>query len=98
MPPARAADAWYDGATPVFRHVEMPSDITPTAMLQDKDGLIWIASQTGLASWDGYRFRTYIADPSKPGSLPSSYINALYEDREGRLWAATDSGGLARLD
>jgi len=98
VPPARAADAWYDGATPVFRHVEMPSDITPTAMLQDKDGLIWIASQTGLASWDGYRFRTYIADPSKPGSLPSSYINALYEDREGRLWAATDSGGLARLD
>jgi diguanylate cyclase (GGDEF)-like protein len=96
--PAAAAGAWYDGSTPVFRHVEAPSSITPTAMLQDRDGLIWIASQTGLASWDGYRFRVYIGDAGKPGSLPSSYINALHEDRQGRLWVGTDSGGLARFD
>ena len=95
---AAAAGAWYAGSTPVFRHVEAPSSITPTAMLQDRDGLIWIASQTGLGSWDGYRFRTYIADPGKPGSLPSSYVNALHEDREGRLWVGTDNGGLARFD
>jgi ligand-binding sensor domain-containing protein len=98
VPLAGAANAWYDGSAPVFRHVDMSSDITPTAMLQDRDGLIWIASQTGLASWDGYRFRSYIADPGRPGSLPASYINALHEDREDRLWVGTDSGGLARLD
>ncbi|WP_395223979.1 hypothetical protein, partial [Salmonella sp. SAL00541] len=75
IPAAAATNAWYEGSSPVFRHVEVPSDIAPTAMLQDRDGLIWIASQTGLASWNGYRFRSYIADPGRPGSLPSSYIN-----------------------
>lgn len=98
IPPADAADAWYGGATPVFRHIVLPGDITPTAMLQDRDGLIWIASQTGLASWDGYHFHGYIANPSNPNSLPSSYVNALYQDGDGRLWVGTDSGGLARLD
>ena len=96
--PADAANAWYDGATPVFRHIEVTGDIAPTAMLQDRDGLIWIASQTGLASWDGYRFHGYIANPGNPGSLPSSYVNALCEDGDGRLWVATDTGALARLD
>lgn len=98
MSSADAADAWYDGATPVFRHIEVSGDIAPTAMLQDRDGLIWIGSQTGLASWDGYRFHGYVANPGSPGSLPSSYVNALCEDRDGHLWVATDTGGLARLD
>jgi diguanylate cyclase (GGDEF)-like protein len=98
VPRAGAADAWYTGATPVFRHIELPGDIVPTAMLQDRQGLIWIASQTGLASWDGYRFHSYVASPGASGSLPASYVTALYEDHQDRLWAATDGGGLARLD
>lgn len=97
MPPADAADAWDDGATPVFRHVEVPSDAPLTAGLQDREGLIWIGSQTGLASWDGYRYQNYVADPGVPGSLPSSWINVLHEDRKGQLWVGTE-GGLARLD
>lgn len=68
VPRVDATDAWHDGSHPVFRHIEVPSDIQPTAMLQDRDGLIWIASQNGLASWDGYRFRSYIANPDIPGS------------------------------
>ena len=98
MPSAGAADAWYDGATPIFRHIEVPGDIVPTVMLQDREGLIWVGSQTGLASWDGYRFHTYVASPGVSDSLPSSWVTALYEDREDRLWAATDGGGLTRLD
>ncbi|HKX42119.1 MAG TPA: hypothetical protein VJO99_13245, partial [Burkholderiaceae bacterium] len=60
------AGRWERSATPVFRHARLQNDIAPTAMLQDRDGLIWIASQTGLVSWDGYRSRQYIADPNVP--------------------------------
>ena len=98
MPSADAAETWYDGATPIFRHIEVPGDIVPTVMLQDREGLIWVGSQTGLASWDGYRFHTYVASPGVSDGLPSSWVTALYEDREDRLWAATDGGGLTRLD
>ena len=90
--------SWERSATPVFRHARLQNDIAPTAMLQDRDGLIWIGSQTGLVSWDGYRSRQYIADPNVAGSLPAAFVNALHEDRQGRLWVGTDSGGLARLD
>jgi len=90
--------SWERSATPVFRHARLLNDIAPTAMLQDRDGLIWIGSQTGLVSWDGYRSRQYIADPDVAGSLPAAFVNALHEDRQGRLWVGTDSGGLARLD
>lgn len=95
---ALAASAWERDAVPVFRHVSLPGDIVPAAMLQDREGLIWIASQTGLASWDGYGFHRYIADPSRPGSLPTGYVNVLHEDREGRLWLGANGGGLGRLD
>ncbi|MEP7100237.1 MAG: diguanylate cyclase [Burkholderiales bacterium] len=93
-----SAGRWERSATPVFRHARLLNDIAPTAMLQDRDGLIWIGSQTGLVSWDGYRSRQYIADPNVAGSLPAAFVNALHEDRQGRLWVGTDSGGLARLD
>ena len=33
--PADAANAWYDGATPVFRHIEVTCDIAPTARLSE---------------------------------------------------------------
>lgn len=91
-------ERWQRSATTVFRHARLLNDIAPTAMLQDRDGLIWIGSQTGLVSWDGYRSRQYIADSNVPGSLPAAFVNALHEDRQGRLWVGTDSGGLARLD
>lgn len=93
-----SSERWERSATPVFRHARLQNDIAPTAMLQDRDGLIWLGSQTGLVSWDGYRSRQHIADPNVPGSLPAAFVNALHEDRQGRLWVGTDSGGLARLD
>lgn len=95
---ALAASAWERDAVPVFRHVSLPGDIVPAAMLQDREGLMWIASQTGLASWDGYGFQRYVADPSKPGSPPTGYVNVLHEDRQGRLWLGANGGGLGRLD
>jgi len=39
----------------------------------------------------------YRTDPQDPASLPDSFINASFEDSEGRLWFGT-KGGLARFD
>lgn len=50
VPLASASNVWYSGSTPVFRHVNLPSDITPTAMLQDRNGMIGVASLNGLAN------------------------------------------------
>lgn len=94
---ALAHGGWDRNASPVFRHAGLPNDVTPMAMLQDSGGLMWIGAQNGLVSWDGYRWRRYMAEPSAATGPTSSFINALLEDVQGRLWLATD-GGLARLD
>ncbi|HXH15982.1 MAG TPA: diguanylate cyclase [Sphingomonas sp.] len=75
----------------------MPHPVA-TALVQGHDGFIWIATQGGLARWDGYRFKGYKADPSMPGSLPDTWIQTLHVDPAGRLWVGTTSGRLARYD
>lgn len=65
------------------------------AILQTRDGYLWIGTQEGLARFDGVRFTVY--DRSTTGLLRSDYINVLFEDREGAVWIGTNGGGLTRM-
>lgn len=65
---------------------------------QDTRGFIWLATQNGLARFDGHRVVSYFHDPGDPTSLPDSYVKKLHVDRQGRLWVGTFTGGLARFD
>ena len=68
-----------------------------TAVLQDRQGFVWLGTQAGLARYDGYRFVVHRSDPSDPGSLADNYVTALVEDPQGRLFVGT-RGGLHRYD
>jgi diguanylate cyclase (GGDEF)-like protein len=97
-----AAERWATLADTVFQHLardnELPSYTVPTALAEDAEGFLWVGTENGLARWDGYQFRLYKSDPSRPGSLPDSFIKTLHTDGAGRLWIGTSSGGLARYD
>ncbi len=67
---------------------------TVHAIVQGRDGFLWIGTEGGLVRFDGVSFRTY-ARANTP-SLPSDLIDDLMEDRAGTLWIST-SGGLARM-
>ena len=71
---------------------------TVHATLQDRDGFIWLATPDGLSRFDGYDFVTFRHKEDDPTSLRHNYVWCLLEDRQGRLWAGTDGGGLSRLD
>ena len=89
---------WRALADPVFRNLPLPAAMQGTAIAQGADGFLWLGTQTGLVRWDGYRFRTWSADPNTPGALTDSYVLALHMDTRGRLWIGTSAGGLARMD
>ncbi|MFO0584973.1 MAG: two-component regulator propeller domain-containing protein [Anaeromyxobacter sp.] len=74
----------------------LPSE-TATAVLRDRDGFVWVGTRDGLALYDGYGMRVFQHDADDPESLPSNGIRALHEDAAGRLWVATNGGGLALL-
>lgn len=66
-------------------------------MLQDSQGYLWFATQSGLCRFDGYRCTTFKHQLNQPESLPDNTIYALYEDSEGALWIGSQSG-LSRFD
>jgi signal transduction histidine kinase/ligand-binding sensor domain-containing protein len=67
------------------------------AVLQDRQGFLWVGTERGLNKYDGYQFTVYRNDPADPRSLSHDRIYALYEDSTGELWVGT-AVGLDRLD
>jgi hypothetical protein len=89
---------WTGLADPLFVHHTDPEAGSGTAIVQDGNGFIWLGTQSGLVRWDGYHFHRYTADAQISGSLPDSFVLALYVDDRSRLWVGTSAGGLARYD
>lgn len=63
----------------------------------DREGMMWIGTNTGLKSYDGYRFKTYKSDAYTPTILPNNIVYAITEDHHDNLWIGTRNG-LVRMN
>ena len=68
------------------------------AILQDRDGFVWLGTEDGLNRFDGRTVVQFKHDPSAAGSLPSDFVWAIDEDAAGDLWIATEGGGVVRYE
>ena len=48
------------------------SQVTVTAIVQDRRGFIWLGTQDGLNRFDGYNFSVYKHEPNDPTTLSDS--------------------------
>ena len=71
---------------------------TVTALLQDRTGYVWIATQDGVHQYDGYRYRPFHHVADDAASLPESFVTALAQDDAGRIWVGGAAHGLSALD
>ena len=53
------------------------------AIAQDAEGLLWVGTRNGLASFDGVQFKSW---------KEYGRVNALVVDKDGRLWIGTAKG------
>jgi ligand-binding sensor domain-containing protein len=63
-------------------------------LIQDQDGLIWLGTNNGVISYDGYQSNYYSSSllDTASQSFYGDYVNSLFEDSNGNIWAATAYG------
>ena len=61
-------------------------------IFQDSRGFIWIATQNGLARFDGMDFTTFRFAHDRTDALASDLVLTVFEDSRGTLWVGTSTG------
>jgi ligand-binding sensor domain-containing protein/signal transduction histidine kinase len=74
----------------------LPHRTIPCAFTEDRAGNLWIGfgDSDSLARFRDSRFTIFTSEHG----IPAGMIYNLHLDHQGRLWVASASGGLARLD
>ena len=66
-------------------------------MFFDREGMMWVGTNSGVKSYDGYTVKTYKSDAYSPGILPNNTILSITEDHADNLWLGTRNG-LVRMN
>jgi ligand-binding sensor domain-containing protein/two-component sensor histidine kinase len=66
-----------------------------SAIVQTRDGYLWLGTYSGVARFDGVRFVVF--DGSNTPQLQSSRVTSLFEDADGNLWIGHETGELTRF-
>ena len=64
------------------------------AIAQTPDGFLWLATQEGLARFDGVDFEVHTASSDPAFSV--SNVQSLLVSSDGSLWVGTEGGGVLR--
>ncbi len=58
------------------------------ALLQDRQGYLWIGTEGGVAKYDGEKFQIFM----KEDGLVALHVNDIFQDSKGNIWIATIAG------
>jgi signal transduction histidine kinase/ligand-binding sensor domain-containing protein len=72
-----------------------PAGRAPSAFCEDQAGDLWLGFYTGGAA--RYADGKFTILGSEDG-LPEGFVTDIYADKSGRLWIASNGGGLSRVD
>ncbi|HYM06716.1 MAG TPA: two-component regulator propeller domain-containing protein [Terriglobales bacterium] len=93
--------ARWDRATRSFHHYSEADGLpplnvrVPSAFAEDRHGNVWVGfARNGVARFRDGQFTLFTIQDG----LPAGWIWALYFDHQGRLWIASERGGLGRVD
>jgi signal transduction histidine kinase/CheY-like chemotaxis protein/ligand-binding sensor domain-containing protein len=66
-----------------------------TAIIETRDGYLWLGTEEGLVRFDGIHFTVF--DKSNTPELANPFILTLREAHDGSLWIGASGGGVYRL-
>lgn len=68
------------------------SQASVQALLQDKQGYLWVGTGDGLNKFDGYNFEIFKNNSEKITTISNSNILSLFEDHQNNIWVGTIAG------
>lgn len=80
-----------------FEHITVNDGLAHSdavAVLQDRDGFIWIGTNNGIDRYDGYELKNYLMPNRNFNGLYNNRIQSLKLGRDGKLWAIADEQGI----
>ncbi len=86
------------------RHREQVSSSLPDddvfAMLHDRRGVLWVATDTGISFHDANQrvFTTWLGGPAHPGGLSHGNVPFVMPMADGLVWLSTGDGGIDIVD
>jgi sugar lactone lactonase YvrE len=86
-------------ASYVYLHLDQENGLASNhvlAVLQDRQGYLWLGTSNGLQRYDGRQFLHYRHEPGNPNSLPADLVESLLEDPSGNIWIVS-GGRVARF-
>jgi ligand-binding sensor domain-containing protein/signal transduction histidine kinase len=84
----------YAGGKTVSIRNGLP-DLKVNCLLPDAEGGLWVGTDNGIVRWNG---RELTAGAANPEQLRHFQALVMVLDRDGNIWAGTDSRGLLRLN
>jgi signal transduction histidine kinase/ligand-binding sensor domain-containing protein/DNA-binding NarL/FixJ family response regulator len=76
----------------------LPAYLTVNAILQDRSGLLWFATDHGLYRYNGYDLDLFTPQPGSSNTISSSDVTSLAQDPSGRIWIGDGENGLDCFD
>ena len=61
-------------------------------LMFDHYGLMWICTDQGVRTFDGYGFKAYRNDAYSPSIFPNNYVQRIAEAPDDKLWFGTRDG------
>ena len=81
----------------IMSQTSVPGTEDARCLMLDHYGLMWVGTDQGFHSFDGYHFKSHRNNAYSPGILPNNYVRCMTEDKKDGLWIGTRDG-LARYD
>ena len=79
---------------------DLNTRITPSSMLLDKSGTIWVGTSKGVYCYNGSSFSPFLANDKviNKNGLRLTMVQSMLEDKNGNIWFTTWFEGLCRYD
>lgn len=80
-----------------FQDILIDENIVAMDFIEDKQGMLWMASDSGFYKFDGIDTQHYIKN-KKQHSILNNAINTLFLDSHGYIWLGYKHAGVSRFD